>query len=303
MRTLHVIEPWWSGAREGDCGPSDAAVVCCAAMRAGGAGGAVGAVGDAVCVIGPGEARARARSLGLEVDATILPVLGRGSPRGGALRRVVDKLGGFDVVRAWTRGAVATGLSSGVRLVDSSGLEESEACAERWAKGAALRSRERAREEMGLADDLVVVGLIADPPSDGDASDFVYFKMLVAKAGVASVTVVQRGAWQLDRARGFHRELSHEGGFLAWNGAMLPLMAAFDGVVLSPPTARSDSLRGARARVAAIVAARAGVPMVCAAGDGVSAMAGVTASKDSTRSSLATALMAMLGAASEVQHG
>lgn len=254
-----------------------------------------------MCVVGPGQAAARARSLGLEVDATILPVLGRTAPRGGALRAVMGAMGGFDVVRAWTRGAVGIGLSSGVRLEDSSGLAGSGELAERWAcgvdGGGAMLSRHRARELMGLAEDLVVVGLIADPPSEGDASDFVYFKMLVEKAGVPSVTVVQRGAWQLDRARGFHRAMSQEGGFLAWHGAMLPLMAAFDGVVLSPPTVRSDSLRDARARIGAIVAARAGVSMVCASGDGASGMAGVVPSRDSTRSSLATTLMAVLGAA------
>lgn len=254
-----------------------------------------------MCVVGPGEATARARSLGLEVDATILPVLGRGAPRGEALRAVIDRVGGVDAVRAWTRGAVAIGLSTGVRLEDSSGLAGSEELAERWAagsdKGREPLSRERAREVMGLAQEQVVVGLIADPPSEGDASDFVYFKMLVEKAGVPSVTVVQRGAWQLDRARGFHRAMSQEGGFLAWSGAMLPLMAAFDCVVLGPPTVRSDSLRDARARIGAIVAARAGVAMVCASGDCASGMAGVSPSRDSTKSSLATALMAVLGAA------
>ncbi len=220
--------------------------------------------------------------------------MGRAAPRASALRRVISGLGGFDTVRAWTRGAVALGLGAGTGLHDSSTLEGGDGLAAVWSRGPALHSRTRARELMGLSQHELAVGLIADPPSEGDAIEFLYFKMLVEKAGFPSLSTVAGGARQLDRARGFHRATSPHSGFLAWHGAMLPVMAAFDAVVLGPTTVRADSLRDVRARIGAITAAQAGVAMVCAAGDCVRGMPGVTESKDVTRSSLATALMSAL---------
>lgn len=91
-----------------------------------------------------------------------------------------------------------------------------------------LTDRVRLREALGIAPEQRVVGLLADPPSAGDARRVCFAIGLDHVLGVSTIALVRRGALQTRRAARFNRLNARRWDLIAADLSLLQLIAASD---------------------------------------------------------------------------
>ena len=234
VRAIHVIEGWWDGA----CGESatDAASACCASwMR--------DRPGDVAVVLGPAQAAARVRAAGVRVAAAWSPPLGLNGLAQRPLRRIVDDLasgGGFAGAIVWTPGAMAAAVGLGLPLTDMT-TGAAWAAATPTPLMSAGEARQALCDEMGVcADEVLLVGAIADPPGRCDALLAMYGVALADGAGLMErlgrrgVLVVPFGARGVERAASFAAGIGQDLMVHSTGHAMGPMMAGLDLAMMMP---------------------------------------------------------------------
>ncbi len=248
-----------------------------------------------VLVIGPAWVEARARELGLSVDARAATGGMSALSRARTVRAAVSQLRvRVDAVQAWSlsAGAIADRAGWGQRLVvcGSTPREPVEwlrgptvamwpwQSRDAWRSAGAVDIRElpmphlqspwdvphsarpdacyaRTRVELGLEPADEVVALLADPPDDGDARRFVYLLGLLHVGGRRIVGLVPEGCSTLDRAARYTRAHGRRWGLIPVRGPLTRALAAAD-------VAAIDHARGDAAGLLGLVAESSGLSVV-----------------------------------------
>lgn len=197
MNLLHVLNPWFADERcLPKAGGSDAATVLAReAMRA------LGGVRHETLVIGGSDQTRRATDLGVTPDARVAPPLRSRTLARRALRRHVDRKGSIDAVVGWdveTRALCGRGWKLPVLDV---GLSRAASAGEGLPLPVfQVDGREEVRAALGVGETEFVLGLLADPPSRGDATRLIFLLSMLHLIGVPVVGVMNAGSRGVQRA-------------------------------------------------------------------------------------------------------
>ncbi|MCL4742463.1 MAG: hypothetical protein KJZ54_09710 [Phycisphaerales bacterium] len=250
-RVLHLLTPPPTGH-----GLDGATIACAAAVRR------TPAFKHTVCIVGAGEAETRCADLGLRTTDRIVAPLGRPALALNGLRRFVRDRAPFDAVQCWgadlgTTARRACGPMTRILPVPPAHVLDAAA-----ADGGARADRAAARHALELNDREFVVGLLADPPTTGDARRFIFLIGLLDIAGTTICGLVDaRSAW-LARARRFHARAQINWRLLVTRRPLASLIAACDAAAVVAPATDPH----APPPSGLIAAAHAsGVPVVAAA--------------------------------------
>jgi hypothetical protein len=267
-----------------DAEAGEGGVLACAAAVASSPAG----VRQRVLVLGPAWVEARARALGLAVDARVSPGGVGGLSQGRSLRPVL-KGAAPDCVQAWSlsagRAADRAGFGSRLIVCGSTPAGPLEWLGsptvaiwpwqdrERWRAAGAVDIRELpdpalgspwnadrdayrdVRAELGIEPEDEAVALLADPPADGDARRFVYLLGLLHVGGRRIIGLVPEGVSSLDRSARYTRAHGRRWGLIPVRGPMCRAVVAADVAAL-------DDARPDQSGLLATVATGAGVPIV-----------------------------------------
>lgn len=245
---VHVVdprEPPVSAGRTGLFGRScaaDIAVLACREAIAARPGDA-----HAVLILGGGDARSHARSLGLHSHASVGSPLAHAGLAALALRRAVRQLGGAEVLQPWSERArlacrLAAGGAGAVAQVPI-GVWPS------FAQEPPGR-RDRLRAGLRAPESLPLVALLADPARHADARRFVYLVGLLDVAGIPVAGVIDRRAAHVARARRFHAEAGVGWRMVLPDRPTARLLPACDIAVIVPPGVPAELTACERAWVA-----------------------------------------------------
>jgi hypothetical protein len=219
-----------------------------------------------VCFLGPAWARRRAVSRGLRIDAAISPPLSRTPLARRTLRLLIDRIGPFDLVQAWSSDGVGLArrvFGPGTPIVWASLAGEHTEVLRRWSRAAAAAEtdgpadaivacaegswrprvisapppvpicqtdpllRARVREEFRVEDDQAAVLLLGDAPH-ASASRFAFALGLACYAGDRVVGIVPAAAADLPRARRLHHKLAREVRLVSSSRPRAQLLAGSD---------------------------------------------------------------------------
>lgn len=137
--------------------------------------------------------------------------------------------------------------------------------------GGVFPARADARARLEISDDEHVVGLLADPPSRGDARRFAYLAGLLGVGGVRTVAVVHASNAQVRRALRFHRECQRAWRMIVVSTPLAGVLPACDAALLDTVVLPTHPLRAipgidpaplSADALAADLARAAGVPLV-----------------------------------------
>ncbi|MCW5777228.1 MAG: hypothetical protein KIS87_12390 [Phycisphaeraceae bacterium] len=214
------------------------------------------------CIIGAGEAEARAADLGLPTPDRIVAPLGRSSLALSAIRRFLRDRRPFDAVQCWTAGIEATARRACGPMTRILPLPSPRVLSAAAADAQTRSNRADARRALELTEQDFVVALLADPPNTGDARQFIFLIGLLDIAGATICGLVDARSASLARARRFHARAQINWRLLVSRHAVPSLIAACDAAaVVSRATNSHD-----KPPTELIAAAHAsGVPVVAAA--------------------------------------
>lgn len=249
-RVLHLLAPPPTGP-----GLDGATLACAAALRR------TPDHAHTVCILGAGEAETRAADLGLPTPDRIVAPLGRTALALSGLRRFVRDRGPFDAVQCWTKGIETTARRACGPTARILPLPSAHVLAAAAADSDSRTDRASARITLELDEHDFAVALLADPPSAGDARQFIFLVGLLDIAGTTICGLVDARSASLPRARRFHARAQINWRLLVTRRAIPSLIAACDAAaVVARPTDTH-----APPPAALIAAAHAtGVPVVAA---------------------------------------
>ena len=251
LRLLHLLTPPPTGR-----GLDSATLACAAAVRR------TTEHAHTVCIVGGSGAETRCGELGLRTTDRIVAPLGRPALALNGLRRFVRDRAPFDAVQCWDAGLETTarracGPTARVLSVPSPGVLAAAA-----ADAGAQTDRADARHALELDEDDFVVALLADPPTTGDARQFIFLIGLLDIAGTTISGLVDARSASLARARRFHARAQINWRLLVARRAVPSLIAACDAAAV---VARATDPHGPPPSALIAAAHASGVPVVAAA--------------------------------------
>lgn len=257
MRILHVLHPWSKADVDVPvrAGGSDAAVLLCKA--------AIKAIGESeheVLVLGGSEEARRVQRLGVGVDRHIVPPIRRLALARRAVARELrsrcpDQIVSWDLDWKKVGPRDVAGYSIDLSLPASTVVGVPQ-----FGKV----DRREVRASLGVGEEEFAVGLLADPPSRGEATRFIFMLCMLHIIGLPVVGVISSGAYSIARATSERRlaytarapivtDLSAFTYASACDVGVLSLGSRFGGD--TPPAIGSE-------RVLAAAALQAGVPVL-----------------------------------------